>query len=147
MPGKRGTTVTQQNRKSLKRSNRRRGMTLIEIMVVMTIMALMMAGVAVAIIPRLDEARVDTARTDMHTIQTALDMYYAKKGRYPDTGTGLGVLSEGQFLKEIPVDPWGNEYSYLNEGGKPVIVSYGSDGAPGGEGAAADVSSKDKQPK
>ena len=139
--------MNQLKRKSLKRPSRRRGMTLIEIMVVMTIMALMMAGVAVAIIPRLDEARVDTARTDMHTIQTALDMYYAKKGRYPDTNAGLGVLAEGQFLKEVPVDPWGNQYSYMNEGGKPVIVSYGSDGIQGGEGSSADISSKDRPAK
>lgn len=139
--------MNQLKRKSLKRPSRRRGMTLIEIMVVMTIMALMMAGVAVAIIPRLDEARVDTARSDMHTIQTALDMYYAKKGRYPDTSAGLGVLAQGQFLKEVPVDPWGNEYSYMNEGGKPVIISYGSDGAPGGEGSSADISSKDRPAK
>lgn len=123
---------------------RRRGMTLIEIMVVMTIMALIMAGVAVAIIPRLDEARVDTARSDIHTIRTGLDMYYAKRGRYPDTSTGLAALVEGQFLQEIPTDPWGNPYIYLNEGGKPVITSYGADGSPGGEGTAADVSSKDK---
>lgn len=132
-------------RKRDRRSNRfRRGMTLIEIMVVMTIMALIMAGVAVAIIPRLDEARVDTARQDIHTIKTALDMHYAKKGRYPDTATGLAALTEGQFLQDVPVDPWGNEYVYLNEGGKPVIISYGADGAPGGEGTAADVSSKDR---
>lgn len=126
---------------------RRRGMTLIEIMVVMTIMALIMAGVAVAVIPRLDEARVDTARSDIHSIRTALDMYYAKRGRYPDTSTGLASLVEGQFLAEVPVDPWGNAYVYLNEGGKPVITSYGADGAPGGEGTAADVSSKDKVEK
>lgn len=131
------------NRNSRTRS-RRRGMTLIEIMVVMTIMALIMAGVAVAIIPRLDEARVDTARQDIHTIRTALDMHYAKRGRYPDTSTGLAALTEGQFLQDIPIDPWGNEYIYLNEGGRPVIISYGADGAPGGEGTAADISSQDR---
>jgi len=46
-------------------------------------------------------------------------------------------------LESVPKDPWGNDYMYLNEGGKPVVISYGSDGTQGGEGNAADISSKD----
>lgn len=124
---------------------RRRGMTLIEIMVVITILGLIMAAVGVAVIPRLDEAKRDTARLDIANIHNALKLYYAKKGRYPDTGTGLRVLVETRTLELMPKDPWGNEYLYLNEGGKPVITSYGADGSPGGEGADADVSSRDIQ--
>jgi general secretion pathway protein G len=122
---------------------RPRGMTLIEIMVVITILGLIMAAVGVAVIPKLDEARRDTARLDIANLHNALKLYYAKKGKYPDTGTGLRALVETQTLEQMPRDPWGNEYVYLNEGGKPVITTYGADGSPGGEGADADVSSRD----
>ncbi|OJT20633.1 type II secretion system protein GspG [Archangium sp. Cb G35] len=122
---------------------RQRGMTLIEIMVVITILGLIMAAVGVAVIPKLDEARRDTARLDIGAIHNALKLYYAKKGKYPDTSTGLRALVETQALEQMPKDPWGNEYVYMNEGGKPVITTYGADGSPGGEGADADVSSRD----
>jgi general secretion pathway protein G len=48
-----------------------------------------------------------------------------------------------QALEQIPRDPWNNEYVYMNEGGKPVVISYGADGTSGGEGNDADISSKD----
>jgi general secretion pathway protein G len=127
------------------RSRRQRGMTLIEIMVVITILGLIMAAVGVAVIPRLEEAKRDTARLDIANLHNALKLYYAKKGKYPDTSTGLRALVETQTLEQMPKDPWGNEYVYLNERGKPVITAYGADGSPGGEGADADVSSHDLQ--
>jgi general secretion pathway protein G len=120
-------------------------MTLIEIMVVITILGLIMAAVGVAVIPKLDEAKQSTAKMDIGNIHNALKLYYAKKGRYPDTGTGLRALVETQALETMPKDPWGNEYVYMNEGGKPLVTSYGGDGAPGGEGIDADISSHDLQ--
>ena len=126
---------------------RRRGMTLIEIMVVITILGLIMAAVGVAVIPKLDEAKQDTARLDIANIHNALKLYYTKKGKYPDTGTGLRALVETQNLEKIPTDPWGNEYVYMNEGGKPVLMSYGADGTQGGEGPDADISSRDTAKK
>ena len=122
---------------------RRRGMTLIEIMVVITILGLIMAAVGVSVIPKLEEAKQDTARLDIKNIQSALKLYYTKKGTYPDTGTGLRALVETQNLDKIPLDPWGHEYVYMNEGGKPVLISYGADGTQGGEGSDADISSRD----
>lgn len=122
---------------------RRRGMTLIEIMVVITILGLIMAAVGVSVIPKLEEAKQDTARLDIKNIQSALKLYYTKKGKYPDTGTGLRALVETQNLDKIPLDPWGHEYVYMNEGGKPVLISYGADGTQGGEGSDADISSRD----
>ncbi len=124
---------------------RRRGMTLIEIIVVITILALITAAVSVAVIPQLAKARVDRAKLDIANIQNGLKIYYAKNAKYPDTGTGLRALVEQQILESMPRDPWDNEYVYLNEGGKPVIISYGEDGAPGGDGNGADISSKDLQ--
>jgi general secretion pathway protein G len=120
-------------------------MTLIEIMVVITILGLIMAAVGVAVIPRLDEAKKDTARMDIGNIHNALKLYYAKKGHYPDTASGLRALVETQALETMPKDPWGNEYVYMYESGKPVVTTYGGDGAPGGEGIDADISSRDLQ--
>ncbi|HSP77810.1 MAG TPA: type II secretion system major pseudopilin GspG [Myxococcaceae bacterium] len=132
------------NQKQTKpRRQRRRGMTLIEIMVVITILGLIAAAVGVAVIPMLDEAKVERARLDIGNIQNALKLYYAKKGRYPDTASGLRVLVETQVVEELPKDPWGNEYVYMNEGGKPAIITYGADGVSGGDGMDADLSSRD----
>ena len=130
------TKTLQARRKS------RRGMTLIEIIVVITILSLLMAAVGIAVIPQLDQAKVDRARMDIGNINNALKTYYAKKGKYPETGS-LKPLVDAQILEKLPVDPWDHEYQYLNEGGKPVIISYGKDGAPGGSDTDADISSKD----
>ncbi|AGC44210.1 general secretion pathway protein G [Myxococcus stipitatus DSM 14675] len=132
------TTQSQQRRR-----RNRRGMTLIEIMVVITILGLIAAAVGVAVIPQLEAARRDTAGLDIKNIQSALKLYYTKKGKYPDTSSGLNALVEAQTLEQLPKDPWGNEYVYLNEGGKPVIISYAADGTAGGEGNDADISSAD----
>jgi general secretion pathway protein G len=118
-------------------------MTLIEIMVVITILGLIAAAVGVAVIPQLNAARRDRAELDIKNIQNALKLYYTKKGNYPDTGTGLKGLVDMQALEQLPKDPWGNDYVYMNEGGKPVIVSYGADGTSGGSENDADISSKD----
>jgi general secretion pathway protein G len=122
-------------------------MTLIEIMVVITILGLLAAAVGVAVIPRLQEARQQTAALDIEQIQTALKLYYMKKGKFPDTSTGLSALVEMQALEKLPKDPWNNDYVYLYEGGKPVVISYGADGTAGGEGGDADISSADKRPQ
>jgi general secretion pathway protein G len=130
----------------IRRLNRRRhskGMTLIEIIVVITILSLLMAAVGIAVIPQLDQAKVDRAKMDIANINNALKTYYAKKGNYPDTGGGLKAVVDAQILEKMPTDPWDHEYVYLNEGGKPVIMSYGKDGAPGGSESDADISSKD----
>jgi general secretion pathway protein G len=114
------------NEVTTRRGRRRRrslGMTLIEIRVVITILGLIAAAVGVAVIPKLGEAKVDRARLD--------------------TANGLRALVETNNLEKIPTDPWDKEYVYMNEGGKPVIMSYGRDGSPGGEGEDADVSSKE----
>ena len=135
--------MTRSKLRSSIRRRRARGMTLIEIIVVITILSLLMAAVGVAVIPQLEQAKVDRAKMDIQNIQNALKTYYAKKGNYPDTGVGLKALVDAQILEKMPVDPWDHEYVYLNEGGKPVIISYGKDGAPGGADSDADINSKE----
>ncbi|AEI65946.1 type II secretion system major pseudopilin GspG [Corallococcus macrosporus] len=132
-----------QSQKQQRKQRRNRGMTLIEIMVVITILGLIAAAVGVAVIPQLEAARRDRAALDIKNIQGAMKLYYTKKGKYPDTASGLQALVEAQALEQMPTDPWNNEYVYINEGGKPVIISYGADGASGGEGNDADISSAD----
>jgi general secretion pathway protein G len=133
-----------QIRKNRRRKNR--GMTLIEIIVVITIIALVTAAVSVAVIPQLEQAKRDRAKQDIATIMSALKVFYAKKGNYPDTGAGLKALVDLQILEKT-VDPWENEYVYLNEGGKPVVISYGKDKQAGGTDEGADISSKDDSSK
>lgn len=137
--------------KSLKTSPQRRrhgrnalvrGMTLIEIMVVITIVGLLTAAISIAVIPQLQEAKVDRAKMDINKLEGALKVYFAKKGKYPDTGTGLKALLDSQVIERLEQDPWDTDYVYLLENGKPVITSYGADKTPGGEGFDADISSK-----
>ncbi|HKD41391.1 MAG TPA: type II secretion system major pseudopilin GspG [Myxococcaceae bacterium] len=123
-----------------------RGMTLIEIMVVITILGLIAAAVAIAVVPRLEEARHDRAVLDIKNIEGALKLYYAKKGVYPDTTAGLKALVDTQILETMPKDPWNRDYVYMYEAGKPVIITYGRDGVPGGEGPDADISNRDIPP-
>lgn len=130
-----------------RRRRARRGMTLIEIIVVITIISLLMGAVAVAVIPQLNKAKQDTARNDIQVIMSALDIYYMRNNKYPAAGTSLQTLYEQQILKKEPVDPWGFEYKYLLENGKPVVKSYGEDGSAGGEDLAADISSNEAKKK
>jgi general secretion pathway protein G len=129
------------------RRRRARGMTLIEIMVVITILGLIMAAVGVSVLSQLDQAKLRRTRMDFHSLRSALKVYYAKKGRFPDTATGLRGLVDHQILEALPKDPWGNEYVYVNEGGKPRITSYGGDGMAGGDGNDADLCSCDPEPE
>ena len=120
-----------------------RGMTLIEIMVVITILGLIAAAVGVAVVPQLSHAKVERTQQDIRSIEGALKLYYTQKGKYPDTGEGLGALVSGKQLDSMPRDPWGHDYVYVLENGKPVVSSYGADGSPGGQDDDADISSKD----
>ncbi len=122
-----------------------RGMTLIEIMVVITIIGLIAAAVTVAVLPQLQKAQLDRASLDIKSIEGALKLYYAKKGNFPDTATGLKGLVDQQILDKVPQDPWNHDYVYVLERGKPVITSYGRDGVPGGEGPDADISNRTDQ--
>lgn len=121
------------------------GMTLIEIMVVITILGLIAAAVGVAVVPQLSHAKVERAKMDIGNIGNALKLYYTQKGKYPDSGEGLQALVTGHQLESMPKDPWGHDYVYTLENGKPVVTSYGADGAPGGQDDDQDISSKDAQ--
>lgn len=120
-----------------------RGMTLIEIMVVITILGLIAAAVAVNVVNNLSEARIKQAKTDLHTIENCLDLYKVDKGRYPTSEEGLQAIVTAGKCKAGLKDPWGHEYIYLYPGQAHPdsfdIKSYGADGQPGGDGDNADI--------
>jgi general secretion pathway protein G len=139
-------------------SRREWGFTLIEIMVVLVIIAILSALIAPQILGRVDEARVTAAKQDIQTLGTALEFYRLDNFRYPTTDQGLEALvkkpddptvrnwrAEGYLkAREVPKDPWGNEYRYLQpgqHGGGYDLYSLGSDGEVGGEDADADIGS------
>jgi general secretion pathway protein G len=129
-----------------------RGFTLVEILVVITIIGLIMALVGPRVINYLGEAKVKAAKIQIESFSSALDLYYLDAGRYPSSSEGLGALAQrpggatawnGPYVKGsvIPNDPWGHPYLYRSPGehGAYDIVSYGSDGQEGGTGTAADI--------
>ncbi|HYP06705.1 MAG TPA: type II secretion system major pseudopilin GspG [Bryobacteraceae bacterium] len=137
-----------------RRRARQNGVTLIEMMVVVTIIALFIALVAPRMFGSADKARVTAARAQMSNLSTALGMYKLDTSTFPTTEQGLQALRvapdgvplwKGPYLpKDVPVDPWGNPYVYTypgEHGDEPDIVSHGADGKPGGEGVNADVTS------
>src|ERR1700756_4388553 len=131
-----------------------RGFTLVEILVVITIIGLIMALVGPRVINYLGEAKVKAAKIQIESLSSALDLYYLDAGRYPSCSEGLAARAHGAggpsawngpYLKggAVPNDPWGHPYQYRSPGehGAYDIVSYGSDGQEGGAGTAADIAS------
>ena len=129
-----------------------RGFTLVEILVVITIIALIMGLVGPRVLNYLGEAKTKTAKIQIESLSSALDLYFLDTGRYPSSSEGLGALVQpsgsmtswnGPYLKgqAVPSDPWGKPYVYRSPGqhGPYDIVSYGADGQEGGTGAASDV--------
>jgi general secretion pathway protein G len=133
---------------------RRKGFTLIEIMVVVVILGILAALIVPKVISRPDEARIAAAKQDVATLAQALKLYKLDNLAYPSTDQGLQALvarpnsapvpanwKAGGYLERLPKDPWGRDYRYLNPGrrGEIDIFSLGADGEPGGEGNDADI--------
>lgn len=119
-----------------------RGMTLIEIMVVLVILGLIASAVVIAVFPQLQKARVDRTVLDIGNLDNAFKLYNARRGKFPDTATGFKALVDMEIIDKLPKDAWGNDYVYVLESGRPVITSYGADGVPGGDGPNADISNR-----
>lgn len=120
------------------------GFTLIEIMVVVFILGLLAAMVVPNVIGSADKARVQRARADVKAIEEAVSMFKLDNGFLPpslEALTASGKNNPEPYLKKVPVDPWDRPYVYRSDGRRFVIASLGADGAPGGDGYAADIDS------
>jgi len=131
------------------------GFTLIEMLVVISIIALIMALVGPRVLNFLTDSKVKAAKIQIESFSSALDLYALDTGRYPSGSEGLEALMRspggatswnGPYLKGnvVPKDPWGNLYVYRAPGqhGAYDILSYGADGQEGGTGAAADITNR-----
>jgi general secretion pathway protein G len=149
-----GTLALEQKRGRCPGRRNERGFTLVEILVVITIIGLIMALVGPRVLNYLGESKVKTAKIQIQSLSSALDLFYLDAGRYPSSAEGLGALVQpvggvaawnGPYLKggNIPLDPWGKAYVYRSPGehGAYDVVSLGSDGQEGGSGTAADIAS------
>lgn len=130
------------------------GFTLIELMVVLVIIGVLAALIVPNVLDRADDARATAARTDVTNLMQALKLYRLDNRSYPSAEQGLQALvarpSAGPapinwkpYLEKLPNDPWGRPYQYLSPGirGEIDVMSFGGDGAPGGEGKDADIGS------
>lgn len=136
---------------------REKGFTLLEILIVITILGILASLVAVRMMDRPAEARITKARLDIQTIENALKLFKLDNAFYPSSEQGLSALVEkptvgripgkwregGYFEKGVlPKDPWGYDYLYLSPGVYNRdfdLWSYGADGEEGGEGEDGDI--------
>jgi len=125
---------------------RQGGFTLIEILVVMAILGMLAVMVAPSIFNQQAGAMRDAAISQISTIESALDTHRLDVGEYPDELAGLmrndsGRASwNGPYLRrEVPKDPWGNDYVYDVDGRDFTLISYGADGQQGGSEDDADI--------
>jgi general secretion pathway protein G len=133
------------------------GFTLLEILVVVLIITVLATIVGINVVPELVKSKVATAKAQIGTFRTALNLYRMNHGDYPTQQQGLSALclrpqappvpdsypEEGYLeTRNLPRDPWGNDYVYIIPGPGGLryeIVSYGADGEPGGDGDSADI--------
>jgi general secretion pathway protein G len=137
------------------------GFTLIELVIVVTIITILATALTVEAGKRIKAARRARAVQDIRVLETALDSYAADNIDPPTTQQGLRALIvkptsapvpsnwNGPYLKKrsVPKDPWGREYVYRYPGQSNPdtydLICYGHDGQPGGDDDDADISSGD----
>lgn len=133
------------NTKKKRRTRKNSGFTLVELMVVISIIAVLAAIVGYNVLGSVDEGNKAAAKAQMKQFDTALVAYKIKFKKFPESLDQLINPPSGDPImnaKEIPLDPWGNPYQYQLEGSrKYVIISLGADGAAGGTDVDADIRS------
>ncbi|HEV7353594.1 MAG TPA: type II secretion system major pseudopilin GspG [Brevundimonas sp.] len=143
------------SRPRTRRSDRRAGFTLVELMVVIVIIGLLATVVAINVLPSQDRAMTGKARADVATLEQAVETYRLDNLVFPTTEQGLQALvappaglaqperyRQGGYVRRLPEDPWGNPYQYRQpsaHGGQFDVWSWGADGREGGEGNDADI--------
>lgn len=140
------------------RTSRAAGFTLIELLVVITVIAILAGLVTPMVFGHVADAKVTAARAQIESFGLALESYRLDNDFYPSTAQGLAALVSqptvdpaprrwrGPYLRRgVPLDPWGRAYLYVCPGaGNPEsyeLQTLGRDGAPGGTGEDADLTS------
>jgi general secretion pathway protein G len=139
------------------RGVRQIGMTLIEILVVLTLIGVVLGIVGSNYLGKSEQAKAKAAKIEIDQIGQTLDLFKLELGRYPTTQEGLQALVvappglanwAGPYWKKstAPKDPWGHDYKYQSPGahGAYDITSLGADGVEGGEGANKDITNSDQ---
>ncbi len=135
------------------------GFSFIEVMIVVVILAILATLLIPRVMGRTEDAKRAATKAQISNIESALQLYKLDNGNLPSTEQGLKALVErpasgpaapnwkaGGYLPKVPVDPWGSPYKYTvpsSQGAEFEIVSFGADGAPGGDGKNADIVSWD----
>lgn len=133
-----------------------KGMTLIEIMIVLTIIGVLFSFLAGRIFGKKDKANVKTAKIIMQDLGEKLEDYYNDCGFYPKEDLGLEALTEKgrgscdnwgpePYLRKVPKDPWNNPFIYESDGSSYKIISLGKGGRVGGDGYEKDLVYPDDQ--
>jgi len=131
---------------------KRAGVTILEILIALAIIALIAAVVGPRLISYLGRAKSETAGLQLKQIKSAMQLYYIDMGRYPSDAEGLAALVsspagngdwQGPYLENESglKDPWGRDYIFHagSDGALPEILTFGRDGVQGGTGEDADV--------
>ncbi len=132
-------------------SGRRRGFSLVELMVVIVIIGLLSGVVTISVRSYLIRSKQNVARLEIAKISGALETFYGEYDRYPTNEEGLEALVEETtafpdgLLTKMPKDPWGHEYEYHSPGADAPydVICFGADHREGGTGADTDISSED----
>jgi general secretion pathway protein G len=131
----------------LNNERRRKGFSLVELLVVMVIIAMLAGLAAQGVKGYLVSAKKRAAVIEIAIICKAIDSFYADQGRYPTTSEGIAILTQPTdnfptgYLNKMPKDPWKRSYIYRSPGRKGGydIISYGEDGKEGGIRESADI--------
>ena len=135
--------------------NKKRGFTLVEIMVVVVIIGLIAGLIGPRLVGQSETAKITTTKTQIKNFEQALELFHLNNGFFPTTQQGLDALiskpgmppepknyQSGGYLKakSVPKDPWGNDYIYFcpGEKGEYDIISYG----PAGRGGSGDEAAR-----
>ncbi len=148
----------EKNKRTAFRGRKRKGFTLVEVLVVVVILGLLAALVAPRVVGQGEDAKRTAASVQIREIEQALEMYRLDNSFYPTTAQGLQALvnkpvsppeprryRQGGYMRKLPVDPWGSPYVYRMPGDHSEfdIFSRGADGEEGGEGSGRDITNWD----
>lgn len=144
--------------KRIRKLSSKQAFSLVEVMVTLLIIGLISSFVYINFMGATDEAKIQTAKTQMKIYKSALDMYKLDNGDYPTTAQGLRALVQKPTTEPVPKnfrpngylntdtvkkDPWNNPYVYEypdpDNPSSYVLKSLGSDGKEGGQGTAKDI--------